>query len=195
MKSRAMRSRLVTARAAILLAVLVLLVPGWLPAGHADGAPARDGDRPVTIFFVRHAEKASEDARDPELSESGRRRADDLAELLAQIEVTHLFATEFKRTRQTLLPLSKASGREVTVVPAGDGAAQVRALRELPEGSVAVVAGHSNTIPGLACDVGGPAKGLDCVSRKLPDEQYDRLFVVVDPPTGRPRTLTLRYGD
>ena len=56
------------------------------------------------------------------------------------------------------------------------------------------MAGHSNTTPGLACELGGPAPGLDCTVRLLGEDQYDRLFLVVLPEEGRPRTLPLRYG-
>lgn len=156
-------------------------------------------DRPIAVFFVRHAEKQVSESKDPNLTEAGRRRAAALAEMLAQADVTHLFATEYRRTQQTLEPLAQRSGREVQVISAREPQAQIRLLRGLPEGSTAVVAGHSNTIPGLACDLGGAAPGLDCDERQLAEDVYDRLYLVVLPPAASdaiaPRALTLRYGD
>ena len=169
---------------------------------------------PVAVFLVRHAEKAAEGGEDPGLSERGRARAEALATLLSRAHVTHLFASEFKRAVETLAPLAKRTALEVTTIPAKDAARQLGALRALPAGSVAVVAGHSNTIPGLVCDLGSgraPAE-LDCspAGRRLPEDAYDRLFLVLLPRVerggidgsgtvgGKDRigaTLTLTYGD
>jgi phosphohistidine phosphatase SixA len=176
--------------------------PGRAPAAEpahdtAEWLASRAAPRsPAAIFLVRHAEKASNDPHDPDLSEIGRARAAALAGHLAGAGVTRLFATEYRRTRQTLQPLADATGLEIEDIPARDGEAWRRALRDLPPGATAVVAGHSNTIPGLACDLGGPAPGLDCDTRQLPDDAYDDLFLVVLPPpgAGAPRTIPLRYA-
>jgi hypothetical protein len=86
------------------------------------------------------------------------------------------------------------------VIRAQEPEAQLRALRDLPAGSIAVVAGHSNTIPGLVCDLGGRPGDLDCgeSGRRLEESEYDRLYLLILPPPdgGSPsRTLSLRYGD
>jgi len=188
-----------------LLAVAVAASPPVPAAGPESRAPAA----PVTVFLVRHAEKAAEGGENPGLSERGRARAEALATLLSQAHVTHLFSSEFKRAAETLAPLVRRTGLEVETIPAKDAARQLRALRDLPAGSVAVVAGHSNTIPGLVCDLGGgPAPaGLDCspAGRRLPEDAYDHLFLVLLPhigggsgdavEVGGGTTLTLTYGD
>jgi broad specificity phosphatase PhoE len=155
---------------------------------------------PVLVVVLRHAEAESSTAgeRDPELSEAGAERAAVLARLLGEAGVTHLFASEYQRTQATLAPLADALELEVVVVPARDSAAQVASLRALPPGAVAVVAGHSNTVPTLARELGGEMR--DLVEQPghgtvLPHEAYDRIAQVVLPAGGGAgRMIELRYG-
>src|SRR5690348_14604182 len=61
---------------------------------------------PRTIVVVRHAEKGNDNPTDPSLSDAGVLRALELAKLFGSAKVTHLFASEFQRTQQTLAPLA-----------------------------------------------------------------------------------------
>lgn len=169
------------------------------------GIGATRADAPVTVFLTRHGEKAADDPKDPTLSPAGTARAAALAESLEGVRVTHLFASEFKRTQATLAPLAQRRGLTVTVVPAQAAAELVAQLRALPAGSVAVVAGHSNTVPRLVEALGGTIDGLGDglidgpAGRMLPDAEYGRLMAVVLPPPEaadrKPRaTLRLHYG-
>ncbi|TDJ74901.1 MAG: histidine phosphatase family protein [Planctomycetota bacterium] len=182
------------------LAVLaaLLVVPLLVERAVAGQDAALELLEPTTVFFLRHAEKGTDDARDPELSERGTERAAALAELLEHAGVTHLFASEFRRTQATLAPLAEALGLEVEIVSARSPDVQVAALRALPAGSVAVVAGHSNTTPALVRALGGEVGRLKA-SRSgdvLGEDEYGRLFVVVLPPPERRvavQTLELAY--
>jgi phosphohistidine phosphatase SixA len=162
------------------------------PEPTADAVAAR----PRTVIVVRHAEKAVDDPRDPSLSPAGAARARALAELLARAGVTHLFASEFKRTQATLRPLATATGREIVVLPAADRPALVAAIQALPAGSVAVVAGHSNTVPALLIALGGEARETlaSPTGPQLPDDAYDRLYLLVLPARGAAQTLELRQA-
>lgn len=175
-----------------------------LAAASTALAFARPGPapaQPVTVVLVRHAETSAstKTTRDPELSELGRERATALARLLSQAGVTHAFASEFQRTQQTIAAVARAAGVEAAVVPAKDGAAQLERLRALPPGSVALVAGHSNTVPALVLELGGSIDDLQedpRYGRMLAHDEYDRLFVVTLPAgdATAPRALELRYG-
>lgn len=149
-----------------------------------------------TIFVVRHAERAESapapgtsammaPATDPPLSAAGLERAARLAAMLRSANISHVYATEFIRTRQTVAPLAQAQHLEVTEVPAKDTARlveQVRAAR----GNV-LIAGHSNTVPDLL-----KALGIkDDIA--IPDGEFDNLFIVVQPATGEPTLVRLRY--
>lgn len=189
-------------RAALALPLLLLAckpatTPG--PAAEPGAGPITEAvaGRPTTVILVRHGEKADDDPRDPGLSAAGEARARTLARLLGQAGVTHLFTSEFRRTRATLAPLASAAGHEPTIVPAADPAALLAALAALPAGSVAVIAGHSNTVPALVTGLGGEVHGTVAspAGPLLPDDAYDRLFMVVRPVRGQVQTLELRYGE
>lgn len=196
-----------TPRRGLLLATLaVLALAGLLWRGPiaAQERPAEVIPAPSTlVYLVRHGEKGSGDAYNPELSDEGVRRAMALARALRDVPVTHLFVTEYQRTHLTLQPLSEATGIELTQVAASDVEAQVEALQALPTGSVAVVAGHSNTVPAMVRALGGRAfnEGEDGPERNLGHDEYDRLYAVVLPPPGEARmlvevtTLHLRFGE
>jgi phosphohistidine phosphatase SixA len=165
-------------------------------AGDPSGPPAST-PRSSIVILVRHAEKSPdpEHPEDPPLSEAGRLRARRLAAALSDSGVTHLFSSQYRRTSETLRPLAEAAKRPIRVFPAEDMAGQVAALKELPAGSVAVVAGHSNTVPGMACALAGRVPGLDCSAPggpKLDEGCYDLMFVV---PILGGSALVLRYGD
>lgn len=142
------------------------------------GAQARSDDdgstaAVATLILSRHAEKASEPAGDPALTDAGRRRARALAGLLAAVPVTRLLSTDTRRTRDTLAPLAAATGLPVAPYGPRDGAT---VLAGLGAGDVVVMAGHSNTVPALVAALGGRLDGLDARGF-LPDDQYDRVIL------------------
>ncbi|MCL4865708.1 MAG: histidine phosphatase family protein, partial [Gemmatimonadales bacterium] len=98
------RFRFLFALAALLLAPMA--------AGAQTAAP-------VTIFVVRHAERASTEADSP-LSEVGKARAERLAAMLASAGVTHAISTQFVRTKDTVAPLAARMGITPVVVGASD---------------------------------------------------------------------------
>ncbi len=181
-------------RRVLLLAALLCAVPAPRHLAGQDGST--EAPLPVTVFLLRHAETAADTRtdRDPGLSEAGEARAAAVARLLGSAGVTHLFGTEYRRTRETLGPLAAAVEREVETVGAAEGEALLAELRGLPPGSVAVVAGHSNTVPALVEALGGaPVGGLE--RGALAHDQHDRLFLVVLPTAGAAaRSLELAVG-
>ena len=67
------------------------------------------------IIVVRHAEKASDDPKDPGLSEQGKIRANKLAEILKHSDLEAVFTTQYKRTQQTGLPAASQAGLALQV--------------------------------------------------------------------------------
>lgn len=190
-------------RSAIAL-VLAASLSGACHAPHTTelrARPSTDAELPVTIFLVRHAETegSTNTERDPALSEAGERRAGELARLLGHAPVTHLYCTEFRRTRATLEPLAAQLELDPAEIAAAGADEQGAALRALPPGSVAVVVGHSNTVPGLVRLLGGEAHDLVDHPRfggMLRHHEHDRVFVVTRPAEedGAVQTIELRYG-
>ena len=141
---------------------------------------------PVTVFVLRHGEtvESTDHARDPALSKDGIKRAANLANMLTAAAVTHIFATEYSRTQATVSDLAKFSNKEVKVISAGKMDEQLDALRKLPAGSVAVVCGHSNTVPGMVIKLGGKIKNLvehPKYGPMLDSKEFNRLFMVTIP--------------
>lgn len=145
-----------------------------------------------TVFVVRHAERADAApgaalamASDPDLSETGKARAQSLAAALEDAKIVAIYATEYKRTQQTAQPLATLLGVAVSVVPAKDVPALIQKVKG-STGNVLVV-GHSNTV-GLViaalmqcatCDAQG-AEGKNLTEPvKVSDSDYDNLFIVV----------------
>lgn len=146
-----------------------------------------------TVILLRHGEKATDDPKDPSLSESGKARAGALAALLKHAGVTHIFATEYRRTQATVAPLADSLRLNVEIVSSKEPEKQVELLRALPEGSVAVVAGHSNTIPKLAKALGAEIADTELVEgeTRLFDTEFDRLFLLSGG--SKPKLIELRY--
>jgi phosphohistidine phosphatase SixA len=192
----ASRRRWLAGTASLIALALAAPAPQVARAQDEPGSAYAKLLYPKTIVVVRHAEKSGE-PQDPSLSEEGAVRAQELARLLGHAGVTHLLASEFNRTRETLEPLQQAlilGGSEIPiqVVSALDPKAMISALRELPRGSVAVAAGHSNTVPTLV----DALAGLSGERRTLMTEaDYDRVFVITLCAEDRAALLELRYGD
>ena len=149
-------------RLAIILSVPLLL------AQAADATPV--------IFVVRHAEKATAGGNDPDLSVAGQKRAETLAHILKDSQITAVFVSEFKRTQETAAPTASAAHLEPTVVSAKDVAGLAAKLRAL--NGNALVVGHGNTIPDLM-------KALGITTPiAIPEDDYTEIFIVSlrDPP-------------
>ena len=144
---------------------------------------ATAADAVPVIFVVRHAEKASAEDNDPELSVAGQKRADALARVLKDSQITAIFVTEYKRTQQTAAPTAIAADLSPTVLPADDIPGLVAKLRALNEN--ALVVGHSDTIPDLM-----EALGIT-TPVTIPEDDYTEIFLVSlsDPP----QLLRLHY--
>ena len=154
---------------ALILSILLLVVT------CANAAPV--------VFIVRHAEKASTGGKDPDLSVEGQKRADALAHILKDSQITSVFVTEFKRTQETAAPTARAAHITPTVVSANDMGALVGKLRALNGNGLVV--GHGNTIPELlkALGIATPVS--------IPEDDYTEIFAVVFGDT--PQLLRLHY--
>lgn len=150
--------------------------------------PAESLAATTTFVVVRHAEKNTDDAKDPSLSEAGRLRAKNLARLLADVPLSAVYATGFRRTQQTAQPAADAHGIEITIydakIPATALASQLRATHA--NGTVLVV-GHSNTVPEIVAALSG--RPVDAMS----DDQYDLVYRVGTGPDGKTTLSRDRY--
>lgn len=144
---------------------------------------SEDKQNVSVVYLVRHAEKA-DTGKDPELTDTGKQRAEALARLLKDAGVTHIWSTEYKRTKGTAEPLSARSRVKIeTYDPSRLGEFATR-LKSIPGRHLVV--GHSNTTPGLVQALGGDP------GQAMPDTEYDRFYVVTLGPNIA--TIQLRFG-
>ena len=129
------------------------------------------------MILVRHAEKTA-GGPDPSLSPAGQDRAAALAHVLGNVRIDALYASQFRRTRLTLQPLSDRTRVAIETDEISGGvdswaAAFAARLLEQHRGQTVVVAGHSNTVPVLARVLGATdVPDLD-------ESDYDDLFWII----------------
>ncbi len=160
-------------------ATLTILLMAWATALAAQPAPS--------VILVRHAERAGGMSADVGLSQAGRCRAEVLAKMLADTGVTRIYTSEVARTQQTAEPLAKRLGIVPEAIPAKDVDSLVAKLRAGASHGVALVVGHSNTLPQIVERLGGGAVP------PIADNEYDRMFIVTLTGPNQAALLTLRY--
>ena len=177
--------------------------PGDHPSGDHPAAAQSAADlQPITIIALRHGEKGDDDPRDPGLAEAGTARAKQLKKMLAHAGVTHVFATNYRRTQETIAPLAAEAGLEVVTYDPKDIPTFAAKMLRLDPGSVAVIVGHSNTTPDLVKALGGTASDLTEMRgmQLIPEEDYNRMYVLTlpSPKDKHPApvvSLEMRYGE
>ncbi|MDQ3288478.1 MAG: histidine phosphatase family protein [Pseudomonadota bacterium] len=133
----------------------------------------------LTFVVVRHAEKATDDPRDPSLTAAGEARAQRIAESLESAPVVAVYSTAYRRTQQTAAPTAQAHAVPVTTYDTQASAEIFAALlrKNHRDGHVLVVA-HSNTAPAIASAL------CACDVEPMPETEYDRRMTVHVPPEG-----------
>ena len=164
-----------------LAAALVVLV--------MTAATACATSSPMTqVLIVRHAEKAADGTRDPELSDLGRARAAALAAVLRDAAIDAVYATPYQRTQATARPFADARRLSVEVVDAGAIDALVADIRARHRGRRVLVVAHSNTVPEIVQALGGDR--ID----EIDEGTFDDLYVVTVPDHGPTTVLHLKYA-
>jgi broad specificity phosphatase PhoE len=172
-------------RFAIRCLALVAIGAGAFPMGvSAAGEPA------VTFILVRHAEKkvVPPENKDPDISPAGVARAEELARMFGGSGITVIYATQYKRTQQTVKPLADRLGLEVTQVEAGKTPELVKQLRARKAGEVVFIAGHNNSVPEIIAALGGPQMPI------IPETEFDNLYILTVQSDGAVKLLKLKYG-
>lgn len=128
---------------------------------------------PQIIFLVRHAEKANDGTKDPDLNEVGKERAQKLAVMLQNAEIQGIYSSPYKRTRQTGQVLADSLGLTIQEYNPSKPE-EVKQAIESAEGQNLLIVGHSNTTPNVVNYLLGEEK-----YPQLTEKEYDKLFVLV----------------
>jgi len=143
-------------------------------------------DFPITVYLVRHAERAEAPANDPVLSPAGIARANKLAAMLADKKVTGIYSSDFARTKQTAKPLADKNHITIndTISP---GKPQDLAQAILSgKDRVVLVVGHSNTIPLAIAALGAGVA-------PIPETEFDNFYVVTVQAPGKATVKATKY--
>ena len=105
--------------------------------------------RPVTtVILVRHAEKKIEPNNpDPDLSPEGVERAQEIAHVFCDSGVSAIYATQFKRTQQTVKPLSDHIEVPISLLESNQTDELVKRIQTTHRGQTIFVAGHNSSVP------------------------------------------------
>ena len=143
-----------------------------------------------TIFFVRHADKVSEETDAP-LSDAGHRRAECLATTLADTHIQQIFTSDLQRTQQTAAPLAEKLHLKPIAIPLSKPDELVEAIRSGKAANVLVV-WHDATLPSVLRALGAPP------IPPIAHTEYDRFFILTlagHKTHSQPRFTALRYCD
>ena len=164
----------------IILFCFGLMIPGYGSYTNQDSA--------TTLILVRHAEKVKDGSNDPILTPEGEARADELMYILKHVELSAIYSTPYKRTKQTVLPTAKDKNLEIQNYKPGDKDFLEKVLNS-NSGKTVLIVGHSNTIPTLANELAGQKDYND-----LNDATYDNLFFAQIHSNGQTKIIRMRFG-
>jgi broad specificity phosphatase PhoE len=163
--------------------ILIVAVATTLASATAAAAQ-------VTVYVVRHAEKAATPAGDPPLSPEGEARARALVDSTKGAGVSAIITTQFARTKGTAAPTAAALGitPEIVLTSEPNHVQQVAAAVRKHPGQTVLVVGHSNTVPEIVAALGAEQPPAIC------DAEYDNIYVVKIAADGKATVTRGHYG-
>jgi broad specificity phosphatase PhoE len=143
----------------------------------------------TTVILVRHAEKVLDpNNQDPDLTPAGQARAHEIARMFAGAGINAIYATQFKRTQQTVKPLADQTGVPVTILNANQTDELVNQIVTNHRGQTIFIAGHNNTVPAIVSALTGENYSL------IPESEYDNLYMLTIYRVGKAKVMKLKYG-
>jgi len=178
---------------------LILMSMVLAAAVFSQPVVAQDEFKPITVFLIRHAERADEPRQDPPLTDAGVARSTALARLLSNAGVKAIFTSQFTRTKQTAEPLATKLGITVTSFTLKSNPSNPRQIAEEStaevtnkilerSGQSVLVVGHSNSIPDVIKMLGGD------IVPTIDERKFDDLFIVTVYAKGKAKVVQLKYG-
>jgi 2,3-bisphosphoglycerate-dependent phosphoglycerate mutase len=138
----------------------------------------------TTFILFRHAEKGNDGTDDPDLKPEGVERAKRIAAMLKDTKVDAIFTTNYKRTKNTVIPLAEAKGLQVQQYEAFKTAV-IEDMISKHKGGTIVISGHSNNIPWIANLLIGKE-----TYKNFDDADYDNVLIVSVVEKGKVANVT-----
>ncbi len=170
------------------LIVVVALIAGMFILTKMSRERAGGAD--TVVYIVRHAEKITGEnaGRDPALTDAGQNRALVLAEILRSENISHVYSSDYIRTRDTAAPTAKNASVLVGLYDPRDLRALAERIKQ--QGGRYLVVGHSNTIRETAQALGASITDAPVYEKS----EYDRLYRVTLNQDGQTTMRLRRYG-
>jgi 2,3-bisphosphoglycerate-dependent phosphoglycerate mutase len=140
-----------------------------------------------TYILVRHAEKDTNDPKDPDLSSAGRIRALKLAELFGEWQIDEFYTSDYKRTRQTIAPLMEIKRKRANTYDPSKLEAFSNQLKSMTNRTIMVV-GHSNSTPHLANFLGDNSQFTEWA-----ETEYGNIVIVQRAAGHEAKVSVLKY--
>ena len=155
-----------------------------LLAFHFVSGCAGDSGELTTFILIRHAEKGNDGTEDPDLTKEGISRAGKLSEMLRNTPLAAIYATNYKRTRNTVAPVAKVHDTEVQ--PYEPFKTEViEGMLEKHRGGTVLISGHSNTTPWTANLLTGTEDYKDYA-----ESEYGIILIVTVTGVGKGASVT-----
>ena len=130
-------------------------------------------EKTTTYYLIRHAEKDRSDKtnRNPHLTEVGKQRAQNWAEVLKDVKFDMVYSTDYNRTKETAAPTAKANNIDVSFYDPRN--INPKEFMDTTKGKTVLIVGHSNTTPMFTNGLLGKKK-YDMIA----DDNNANLYVV-----------------
>ena len=148
------------------------------------GGCAGDAGELTTFILIRHAEKGNDGTEDPDLTEQGISRAEQLSGMLRNTPIAAIYATNFKRTRNTVAPLARIHDTKVQPYEAFKPEV-IEDMLEKHRGGTVLISGHSNTTPWTANLLTGTETYKDYA-----ESEYGIILIVTVTGVGKGASVT-----
>ena len=146
----------------------------------------------TVVIVIRHAEKVSVSAPDPELSEAGQARAALLVRMFGETQGTGrldaIYTSSALRNRMTAAPLAARLGIVPIVAPSDDPKGLAHRIVRENSGKRVMVIGHANTVPDIVAALSGQSD-----IPPIGEEEFGTMYIVTVPRIGHANVLRLSY--
>lgn len=145
----------------------------------------------TTVILVRHADRTgTEENINTSL---GVPRAEELARVLGNANISAIYTSTANRTQQTAQPLAAQLGITPETYPIANLDVDLPALADeiktQHRGKVVLVVGHSNTVPQTINHLGYAPALSD-----IPHAEYDNMYILTLSKKTSARLVKLKYG-
>ena len=168
----------------LLILAIIFLILGCLFGNSGSEVPSKSGTT-TTVILIRHAERDNFF----NITAQGRERAKALVDAVKDMGVTAIYSPDLERNLDTVTPLARHLGIDITLTPRIGKETVDKIIREIltsHAGEVVLLVGNgSGNLRALHQRLGGTGDG---------PYQYGDLFIYSISEQGPAKVIKTRYG-